>query len=76
VNKPTRWFMSYVQVYRDGRFQFGSTTVDHNGEHPVATVLRWNESYGKKDGFQMVLLSFQPVGDDCPEMDILSHGIS
>jgi hypothetical protein len=68
------WFMSYVQVYKDGRFLFGASSSIR--EHPIAAVNRWNKEYGAKEGFKTVLLSFQPVGDDCPEMDELSPGIS
>ncbi len=71
-----KWFMSYVQVYRDGRFQFGCTSFDGSGEHPIDKVKRWNETHGQKEGFQIVVLSFQQVPHDTPEVDILSHGIS
>lgn len=68
-----KWFMSYVQVWRDGRHQFGSTVIERN-EHPVTTILRWNESH-HTDG-RCILLSFQKVDDDVHEMDLLSAGIS
>jgi len=68
------WFMSYVQVYRDGRFKFGCAVAA--GEHPLLKAKRWNESYGATEGFQIVVLSFQPVGEGGPETDTLSHVIS
>lgn len=70
-----KWFMSYVQVYHDGRFQFGHSTYNTD-EHPIAKAVRWGAEYGVKDGFKVVVLSFQQVADDCPESDVLSHGIS
>jgi len=69
------WFMSYVQVWADGRLQYGSCVQKRN-EHPVKTVLRWNEEHYRPQEARCILLSFQEVPDDTPEMDILSAGIS
>lgn len=69
-----KWFMSYVQIYTDGRLKFGHHTYDSE-EHPVVRAGRWAEQYGRTDGFQIVLISFQYVGDSnppCPESDVLS----
>ena len=70
-----KWFFSYVQVYRDGRLQFGQR-IYLDDEHPLACAQRWNDAYGAKEGFQVIVLSFQRVDDSCPETDLLSPGIS
>lgn len=64
-----RWFMAYVQVYNRGNFNHH---VYQGEEHPVAKVARWDREYGAKDGFRVVLLSFQEVGPEVPEADVVS----
>ncbi len=77
VQVTTRWFMSYVKVTRVGgcSMQFGSNVMDRV-EHPVATVLRWNREYGRQEGCDIILLSFQEVGRDVPEMDVATNYIT
>lgn len=69
-----KWFMSYVQVYQDGRHMFGATTWE-GVVHPIDMIKRWNEDYGEKERFQAVPISFQQLPPGSPEFDILSHGI-
>lgn len=76
--RQVKWFMSYIQVYRDGRFMFGHHVWHHESEaeHPIAMVERWNKEYGGKDGYTTVLLFFQEVYGNFPnEVDTLSNGI-
>lgn len=75
MNTTMKWFMSYVQVWRDGTRQYASCVIERN-EHPVVTILRWNEAHYSKQGAKCILLSFQQVPDDTPEMDLLSAEIS
>lgn len=62
-----KWFISYVQINLDGCVRFGHNVYDDD-EHPVEKVERWNEKYGKEDGFQAILLSYQRA-DECPVTD-------
>lgn len=70
-----KWFLSYVQVYRNGQRFFGHH-VYAGDEHPVALVQRWNATFGAKGHYVNVITSFQQVGDDCPEVDVASATIT
>ena len=54
--------------------RFGANVMDRV-EHPAETVLRWNRDYGNQEGWDMILLSFQEVGREVPEMDRMTNYI-
>jgi hypothetical protein len=68
-----RWFMSYVMVY--GAHHKFCHNVYEGNEHPVAKIARWTATHGKTDGFTAVLLSFQEVGPEVPEADVMTVSI-
>lgn len=70
-----KWFMSYVRVYGHGEGISFGCTVYGGAEHPIAKVARWNQSVHKDHNYVEVLLSFQQVDDDVPDVDTLARGI-
>ncbi len=66
-----KWWMSYLA----GPKQIGFSTcvaghcVYASDEHPIEKIKRWQETYGKQDGKNYVLVAFQQVSDETPEID-------
>lgn len=71
-----KWFMSYQDSDQFGQTGFGHV-VYSGDEHPVVKVERWNRDKKTRAERQQtflqktVLLSFQPVPDDVPDVDVL-----
>jgi hypothetical protein len=70
-----RWFMSYAQVYESRRCVRLGHRVYEGDEHPLARAERWTAGHGRREGFEVVVLSFCEVGPEVPECDRLSWAI-
>jgi hypothetical protein len=70
-----RWFMSYAQVYYNPQCVSFGCSVYESDEHPIAKAERWSATYGKRSGFQVIVLSFQEVGPEVPDVDKLSWSV-
>lgn len=62
--------LNWPQQSRGGRLWRIFTFAVTSETRPI------NRSYGEKDGFKIVLLSFCEVGPEVPDTDVLSPGIS
>lgn len=66
-----KWWMSYLvgpKSFTESRAVVGHCVYD-DAEHPIERIRRWHATYGEQDGKNYVLLGFQQVSDDTPEID-------
>jgi hypothetical protein len=70
MGQSKRWWMSYIEIGH-------SLRIGNNvrGEHPILTIARWNDTYGKEEGKVYLLISFCEVDQDFPGVDAL-HNIT
>lgn len=63
--------MSYL--YGPRRVGFSTCVAGHcvysGDEHPIEKIQRWQSTYGEQDGKNYILIHFQQVSDETPEID-------